>query len=283
MSGAQQTTSAASSASRISRSSTGSRPSSMPMTRWRSPVTTNPSARVSDDGLRAIGVVRAVEDEQRVALHDLEPTRVRDARRRPPRRGPPRAGARRRPPSRPRRWRRSRPGGRRGGRGTRRRRSRPACAGRAAGRRRRAGSRCTRSRRRDATAPSRGSPSKTSCRAGSVSPSTNVAPGLTMPAFSSAMRRRQSPLSVRVVVADVGEHGHLAVDDVRGVPSPEQAHLDHGRGHGLVGEPSEGRRREQLEVGRPVLEQPLDAGQVGEHVGQRRVARSADRCGRSAR
>ena len=28
------------------------------------------------DGLRPIGVVRAVEDEQRISLHDLEPTRV---------------------------------------------------------------------------------------------------------------------------------------------------------------------------------------------------------------
>ena len=68
-----------------------------------------------------------------------------------------------------------------------------------------------------------------------------------------------------MVVADVGEDGDLAIDDVGGVPSTEQPDLDDGGRYGLVGEPPERGGRQRLEVGRLVLEQRLHGGQVGEY------------------
>jgi hypothetical protein len=51
-----------------------------------------------------------------------------------------------------------------------------------------------------------------------------------------------------VVVADVGQHGHLGIDHVGGVVPTEHAHLDHRHVDGDVGEVGERRGREDLEV-----------------------------------
>ena len=103
-----------------------------------------------------------------------------------------------------------------------------------------------------------GHPAKRSASSGSSSPSTKVESGLTMPDFSSAMRRRQSPMPVGVVGADVGEHGHPGVAHVGGVVATEQPHLHHGHVDGQLGEPAERRGREQLEVRRPLVEHGLE-------------------------
>ena len=158
-------------------------------------------------------------------------------------------------------------------------RSRPACGGRACDRRPPAGSPCTRSRRRAATPPPPASASNTSCSAGSVSPSTKIAPGLTMPAFSSAMRRRQSPCpsvwSWPTFVSTATTPSTTLVASHR----PSRPTSTTAACTRLVGEPAERRGRQQLEVRRLVLQQRLDAGEVGEHGGEVVVARSAGRCG----
>ena len=58
---------------------------------------------------------------------------------------------------------------------------------------------------------------------------------------------------VRVVQRDRGDHGHLAVADVRGVGDAAQAHLDDGDVDRLVGEDREAQDGQALEVGQPGL------------------------------
>ncbi len=204
------------------------------------------------------------------ADRDRRPRSARaSARPRTPRpRPPPRAGGRRTPPRPRARPPRSPPGARRAAGGTPRRTRRRVCAGRACARRRRARSRCTRSPRRAATSLPRVSRRTRPRAPRSVSPSTKVEPGFTMPAFSSATRAPPVTHAVGVVEAHVGEHRDRAVDDVRGVPAPEQAHLDHGGAHRLVGEPAERGSGEQLEVRRRLLEQGLEPGQVRQDRGE---------------
>ena len=86
-----------------------------------------------------------------------------------------------------------------------------------------------------------------------------------------------------VVHADVGDHGDLGVDDVGGVPAPEQADLDDGDVDGDVGEPAERRRRAGLEVARPDAGQPLEVGDGGDLLGELLVADRLRRCGPGAR
>ena len=62
--------------------------------------------------------------------------------------------------------------------------------------------------------------SKIPASSGLVSPSTSVDPGFTMPAFSVAMSVRSGADGLDVVQAHVGDHRHLAVGDVGGVPRP---------------------------------------------------------------
>ena len=128
----------------------------------------------------------------------------------------------------------------------RRRRARPSgCAGRAAGHRPPAGRR--RRSNSSAAAPERRGgalgPGRSRRARGRCSPSTSRASGLTMPAFSAAMRRRQSPRAVGVVPADVGDDGDVGVDHVGGVAAAEQADLDDGDVDGELGEPDEAPRR----------------------------------------
>ena len=54
-----------------------------------------------------------------------------------------------------------------------------------------------------------------------------------------------------VVDADVGDHRHLGVAHVGGVPATEQPDLDDGHVDGDVGEPAERSRGDRLEVGGP--------------------------------
>ena len=146
--------------------------------------------------MRAVGVVGAVEDRASGSRWThLEPARGCGRRRTPRPRGRRRAAGRRTPRRRRARRRRSRPGGRRAARGTRRRScapgraevEQPAADGEPV-------ARCSaKSTSRRHIVGGRAWPSNTSASDGSVSPSTKVEPSFTMPAFSSAMRRRQSP------------------------------------------------------------------------------------------
>jgi hypothetical protein len=74
--------------------------------------------------------------------------------------------------------------------------------------------------------------------------------------------------AVGVVERDVRQHRHRAVGDVGGVPAAQEPHLDDGGRDRLVREPAEGRRGQQLEVRRGLVEQRLEAGQVAQHPGQ---------------
>ena len=73
------------------------------------------------------------------------------------------------------------------------------------------------------------------------------------------------PEHVGVVVAEVGQHGHVAVHHVGGVPRAAQSHLDHHGVDGVVGEPRPGGRREQFEAGGALFQHRLEGGQLGEH------------------
>ena len=77
-----------------------------------------------------------------------------------------------------------------------------------------------------------------------------------------------------MVEPDVGDHGHVGVDHVGGVPAAAQADLEDRHVDRPVGEPAQRRPGEDLEPGQPdaVAEQRLDAGQVGEDLGQVGVA-----------
>ena len=79
---------------------------------------------------------------------------------------------------------------------------------------------------------------------------------------------QRRPGELVVVHADVGDHGDLGVDDVGGVPPPEQADLDDGDVDGGVGEPAERGGRARLEVARPDAGQSLEVGDGGDLLGQ---------------
>ena len=113
---------------------------------------------------------------------------------------------------------------------------------------------------------------KISTSSGSVSPRTTARPASMMPAFSSAIARRQSPCAVGVVAPDVGDHGDVGLDDVGGVVAAEQPDLDDRHVDGLVGEPRERRRGEQVEVAGPIGEQRLDRRDLGDDLGEVVVA-----------
>ena len=71
-----------------------------------------------------------------------------------------------------------------------------------------------------------------------------------------------------VVHADVGDDGHLGVDDVGGVPATEQPDLDDGDVDGDVGEPAQRRRRDGLEVARADPGESLEVGDGGDLLGE---------------
>ena len=196
---------AACSRSRASRSSarrapraspSGRGPASMPTTRMR--LADRVEAPRQHDWRSASAparVVGAVEDDER-----LVPERPRTARACAPSANASattssgRAARRRTPRPRRGRRRRCRPGARRGAGGTARGRRRRACAGRAAGRR--APSWFSMHVEVDvALATTRSAPAarKMAASSGSVSPSTSVRPGLTMPAFSAATSSQVGP------------------------------------------------------------------------------------------
>ena len=66
-----------------------------------------------------------------------------------------------------------------------------------------------------------------------------MAPGFTMPAFSTAIRVEGRAEVFDVVDAHVRDHGDRAVGDIRRVPGSSDAHLDDGGLHGEIGEPPE--------------------------------------------
>ena len=105
------------------------------------------------------------------------------------------------------------------------------------------------------------SAAKIAYSAGSVSPSTRVAPGLTMPAFSRAMCSRVGPSSSVWSRATLVTMETVAVSDVGGVPAPAHTDFDYGDVHGTVGEiPESGRRHSSNQVGRqPLAQQRLEA------------------------
>ena len=119
---------------------------------------------------------------------------------------------------------------------------------------------------------------------GSVSPSTSVAPGLTIPAFSVAISARVGPRystwsTLTLVTTATG-----AVDDVRRVPGAAEADLDHRDVDRDVGEPVERGRGEDLEVARPVragTPRPSATGvSTSARSTRRRSARRSRRCAR---
>ena len=93
---------------------------------------------------------------------------------------------------------------------------------------------------------------------GSVSPSTSVEPGFTMPAFSVAMSSRVGPRYSTWSTLDVGHDRDRAVDDVGRVPGAAETDLDDGGLDGHIGEVAERRGREDLEVARRLGEELLD-------------------------
>ena len=69
---------------------------------------------------------------------------------------------------------------------------------------------------------------------------------------------------LHVVELDVGDHRHLAVDDVGGVPQATEAHLDDRDVDGDVGEPLERGAVDDLEVARLVGQEVFERGDVHE-------------------
>ena len=98
---------------------------------------------------------------------------------------------------------------------------------------------------------------------GSVSPSTSVAPGFTIPAFSAAISGRVRAEVLDVVELHVGDDRDPAVDHVGGVPRAAEPDLDHRDVDRDVGEPLERGGVDDLEVAGPVREELLDVGDRG--------------------
>ena len=76
-----------------------------------------------------------------------------------------------------------------------------------------------------------------------MGPSTAIASGRMIPAFSVATDCSQPGAKFGVVAAHPRDDGDPAIDDVGGVVAPEQADLDHGDVDRSLGEPTEARRR----------------------------------------
>ena len=83
-------------------------------------------------------------------------------------------------------------------------------------------------------------------------------------------------LAVGVVLADVGDHGDVGVDDVGGVVAAEQPDLDHRHVDRVLGEAQ--RRPPAVSSSKydgSMPEQRLEAGQLGDQLGELRRRRSA--------
>ena len=236
-------------------------------------------------GPGAVGVVGTVEHQQRRPVHHLEPPRQAQSRERlaPPRRAP---AAGRRTPPRPRpRPRRCRPGGRRGPAGTRPR-ARPLGVRRSTTWPPRASRSAITPKSRSRSHTSAGpSASNSGSSAGSGLAEDQVAAGLDDARLLLGDAPPPVAAAVGVVLADVGDDRHLAVRHVGGVPAPEQAHLDRRHVHRHLAEPGEAGGREQLEVRRPLPEEPLVlqrlelADDPGELLGLDRLAVAGDPLG----
>ena len=83
---------------------------------------------------------------------------------------------------------------------------------------------------------------------------------------------QRRPGELGVVEADVGDHRHLGVDDIGGVPSAEHPDLDHGDVDGDVGEPAEGGGGHGFEVGGANAGEHLEVGDAGDLLGEVFVA-----------
>ena len=101
-----------------------------------------------------------------------------------------------------------------------------------------------------------------------------MAPGLTMPAFSPATSARVGPRnstwSSPMLVTTATPASTTLVASQR----PPEADLEDGHVDRAIGEPAQRGPGQDLEPGQPdvVAEQRLEAGQVGEHLGQVGVA-----------
>ncbi len=71
---------------------------------------------------------------------------------------------------------------------------------------------------------------------------------------------------LRMVEGDRGEDGDVATDQVRGIPRPAHAHLEHAERDRLVREPQVGQRGERLEVGDLILALRIHEQQVRQQV-----------------
>ena len=229
----------------------------------------NSSSSATRNASRAGDVVRAVEQHERMAADDLEPARRLHARERV---GDDvgRAARRRTPPPRRARSPRCRPGARRAAAGTRRGSSAPGLrrSTQAAADREHVATHTEVDVAAQDTLRARAC-SKIGSRSGSVSPSTSVAPGFTMPAFSVAICSRGRSEILDVVDAHVGDDRDVAVDDVGRVPRSAHADLDDRDVDGFVGEPAERGRGDDLEVRR------LDADSTARRARPRAAARRA--------
>ena len=76
------------------------------------------------------------------------------------------------------------------------------------------------------------------------------------------------PGELGVIHADVRDDGDRRIDDVGGIPPPEQADLDHHHVDGDVGEPPERGRGQDLEVPRPTPDDALEVGDRRDLFGQ---------------
>ena len=63
---------------------------------------------------------------------------------------------------------------------------------------------------------------------------------------------------LRMVEPDLADHGDVAGDEVRRIPRPAHPDLEHPEPHRLVGEPQERERRHDLEVGRRAVPASVD-------------------------
>ena len=91
------------------------------------------------------------------------------------------------------------------------------------------------------------------------------------------------PGELVVVHADVGDHSHLRLHHVGGVPATEQPDLDDRDVDGDVGEPAHRRRRDRLEVARVASRSAPRGWRRRRSARRSRRRRSARSCGRCAR
>ena len=93
-----------------------------------------------------------------------------------------------------------------------------------------------------------------------------------MPAFSRAMWASVGPANSVWSMPMLVTTATCAVDDVGGVPPPQQPDLDDHHVDGDVGEPPERRRRARLEVARTHAGEALEVGDGGDLLGELLVA-----------